>query len=434
MAAAVAAAASQAGTIDAHRLERCPTSARLYERAQRVFPGGVTHDSRHHAPFPLYVTHAEGSRKWDVDGNEYVDYRMGHGALLLGHNHPAVSEAVAAQVSKGSHFGASHELEIAWGERVQRLVPSAERVKFLSSGTEATMMAMRLARAATGKDKVLKMIGGFHGWHDFATAAMQPPYEVPNAAGVPAAVSGTILAAPKGDATAVERLLAERDDVAAVILTCDGATREYLQSLRDSTRRHGVVLIFDEVITGFRWAPGGCQEYFGVTPDMTTLAKILAGGYPGAAIGARADLMERMEFREEDAEWTRYQRIPHPGTFNANPVSSAAGVACLDVVRDNAVQRKAVATADALRTGIRLALARRGVDGSATGESSFVNLALPTARGKAFTHRFRSAMQLGGVDFSGAMIVSAVHDDRDVAQTLDAFDAALGMLQTEGLL
>jgi glutamate-1-semialdehyde 2,1-aminomutase len=421
-------------TIDEWRGKRCAGSARLYERATKVFPGGVTHDSRYHAPFPLYVTHAQGSRKWDVDGNEYVDYRMGHGALLLGHCHPAVVEAVAAQASKGSHYGACHELEIEWGEMVLRLVPSAERVKFFASGTEATMMALRAARAVTGKEKIVKMLGGFHGWHDYATAQMTPPYDVPSSAGVPAAVAETMLGVPRGDATAVERLLNERDDVAAVILTCDGLSREYLQAIQEATRKHGVVLIFDEVVTGFRWAPGGCQEYFGVTPDMTTLAKILAGGYPGAAVAARADLMERFEFHEDDPEWTRYQRILHPGTFNGNPASAAAGVACLNVVQDPETQKEATATATKLRTGAKDAFAKHSVEGNAVGESSFVNLSFPTGKGKNFQHKLRSAMQLGGVDFSGSLIVSAVHDERDVTQTLEAFDAALGLLKAEGML
>jgi len=434
MATTTASPQSSSQTIDERRLERCSTSASLFERAQRVFPSGVTHDSRHHAPFPLYVTHAQGSRKWDVDGNEYVDFRMGHGALLLGHNHPAVTEAVAAQARKGTHYGASHELEIAWGELVQRIVPSAERVKFFSSGTEATLMAMRLARAFTGHEKIVKIQGGFHGWHDFATVAMQPPYDVPFTKGVPDAVAGTILAAPPKDAVALDRVLDENKDVAGVILIADGAGRDYLQAARDLTSKRGVVLIFDEVVTGFRWAPGGCQEHYGVTPDMTTLAKILAGGLPGAAIGARKDILDLFELRDDDAEWTRFGRIPHPGTFNANPLSAAAGTACLEIVKDPAIQRRAKATADTLRAGLTEALARRGVEGSATGESSFVNLSFATAKSKTFQHRLRSAMQLGGVDFSGALIVSAIHDDRDVAQTLEAFDATLAMLQEEGAL
>jgi glutamate-1-semialdehyde 2,1-aminomutase len=296
------------------------------------------------------------------------------------------------------------------------------------------MMAMRAVRAITGKEKIVKMLGGFHGWHDYATAQMAQPYDVPTSAGVPAAVAETMLGVPRGDAAALETLLNGRDDVAAVIMTCDGLSTEYLQKVRDLTRARGVILIFDEVVTGFRWAPGGCQEYFGVTPDMTTLAKILAGGYPGSALAARADLMERFEFHEDDAEWTRYKRILHPGTFNGNPASAAAGVACLNVVQDPEIQKEATATAGKLRKGVKDALAKHGIEGNAAGESSFVNISFPTGKGKGFQYKLRSAMQLGGVDFSGSMIVSAVHDERDVAQTLDALDGALKMLKEEGLL
>src|SRR5436190_18938731 len=183
-------------TIDAARAKKCAKSAALYERAQKVFPSGVTHDSRYHLPFPLYVTHAKGSRKWDVDGNEYVDYRMGHGALILGHNHPAVTAAIVEQAQKGLHYGACQELEIRWGELVQQIVPSAEMVKFFSSGTEATMMAMRLVRAFTGKSIVVKMQGHFHGWHDYATIAMSPPYDEPISSGVPMEIGQTMRHVP----------------------------------------------------------------------------------------------------------------------------------------------------------------------------------------------------------------------------------------------
>lgn len=421
-------------SIDEKRLQRNPKSAALYERARKVFPSGVTHDSRHHLPFPLYVTHAKGSRKWDVDGNEYVDYRMGHGALILGHNHPAIEAALVEQAREGTHYGVCHELEIRWAELVCEIVPCAERVKFVSSGTEATMMAMRLARAYTGKNKILKIQGGFHGWHDYATVAMQPPYDVPISKGVPDAVAGTVLAAPPGDAAAIERTIEEDGDVAAVILIAGGAGTEYLQKVRDITRARGVLLIYDEVVTGFRYAPGGCQEYYGVVPDLVTLAKILAGGLPGACVAGRGDLFDLFELREDDAEWMRFGRITHPGTFNANPLSAAAGVACLEVVRDPSIQKTAIATADKLRAGIEGALKKHGVEGKAGGEVSLINVSIKNTGGRKFQHAVRSAMQLGGVDYSGNLIVSAVHDDRDVAQTVEAFDKALTLLKEDGLV
>lgn len=424
------------GTLVERWAERRSKSAAVAQRAQKVFPSGVTHDSRFMEPFPIYVTHAQGSRKWDVDGNEYVDYWSGHGALLLGHNYPAVCEATVEQARKGTHYGACHELEVEWGELVQQIVPSAEKVKFFSSGTEATMMAMRLARAFTGKDKILKIQGHFHGWHDYATIAMAPPYDEPVSRGIPKALRDTMVAVPFKDIPALRAALDANPDIAGLIMLGNAAGTEYLQQVREITRERGVILIFDEVVTGFRYAPGGCQEYYGVTPDLTTMAKILAGGLPGGAIGGRADILSLLEFRD-DPQWLRFGRINHPGTFNANPLSAAAGVACLKVVRDGAIQKKATATADKLRGEFNAILKRRGVAGEAGGEVSLLAVSLPDTKlkGKKFTSRLRMAMQLGGVDFNGAsMIVSAVHSDADVARTVEAFDQAIGLLQEDGAL
>jgi glutamate-1-semialdehyde 2,1-aminomutase len=423
-------------TIDEARARRMPGSIALHQRAKATFPDGVTHDGRYHEPFPIYCTHAVGPRKWDVDGHEYVDYFGGHGALLLGHSHPAIVEALTRQAARGTHLGASHEAEVIWGELVKAIVPSARggMVKFTSSGTEATMMAMRMARAVTGKDVVCKIQGHFHGWHDYATMAMQPPYDEPIAAGVPKALRDTIVSVPPKDAAALEAMLDSRNDIAAVILIADQAGTEYLQAVRDLCTAKGVILIFDEVVTGFRYAPGGAQAYYGVTPDMTTLAKILAGGLNGGAVAGKAELFERF-LQSDDREWVRHQRIPHPGTYNANPLSAAAGVACLEICKDAAIQKKANATGDALRAGFNAAYARHGVAGKAGGPVSVVSVSFaePKNAGRKLMHRFKAAMQLGGVDPSGlSLIVSAVHGQAEIDQTVEAFDQALTLLKEEG--
>lgn len=415
---------------------RHPRAADLYRRALKVFPSGVTHDIRYMEPYPIYVTHAQGSRKWDVDGHEYVDYFMGHGALLLGHNHPAVTAAVAEQLQKGTHYGACHELEIRWGELVQETVPSAEKVHFFSSGTEATLMAMRLARAYTGREKVIKIQGHFHGWHDYATIAMTPPYDEPISRGIPTATASTIVHVPPMDIQAMRAAFDRHPDAAGVILIAGGCGHDYLQGVNDLAHERGAVTIYDEVVTGFRYAPGGCQEYYGVKPDLTTLAKILAGGFPGGAVAGKADILDILEFRS-DAEWLRFGRIPHPGTFNANPLSAAAGVACLEIVRTGEPQKQATAQADKLKAGLNETLRRRGVDGQAGGDVSQVGIRLkaPKVEGRKLTYLFRMAMQLGGVDVSGlSMLVSAVHTDADVDRTVEAFDAALRMLRADGVI
>ncbi|MCW4021455.1 MAG: aminotransferase class III-fold pyridoxal phosphate-dependent enzyme, partial [Candidatus Bathyarchaeota archaeon] len=288
----------------------------LYEKALNLFPRGVTHDARFFEPTPIYCVRAEGSRKWDVDGNEYIDYWMGHGALILGHSHPTVTQAVIDQARKGTHLGASHELEIQWAEKVKQLIPCAQDglVEFTSSGTEATMMAFRIARAYTERPKIVKFISHFHGWHDYAIVdynpAFSPPLTEAFPSGVPAGTCQSVVALPPNDVEALEKTL-EDGDVAGIILEPGGASMGYLptrkpflEELRKITERNGVVLIYDEVVTGFRDAPGGAQERYGVTPDLSTLGKILAGGYPGGAVAGRKAYMEMLEFKDEE-NWSQ---------------------------------------------------------------------------------------------------------------------------------
>src|SRR5438270_913856 len=271
--------------IDDRYRTRTPRSAALYARASRVLPAGLTHDSRATSPYPIYAARAAGARKWDVDGNEYVDYFGGHGALLLGHAHPAVVEAIQSQVTQGTHWGSSHEAEVRWAELVQRLIPCAERVRFTASGTEASHLALRLARAFTGKSKVVRFIGHFHGWHDQVASGSLSHFDGSVPAGIPSAVVHQTVLLP-ADLAVVTETLKGRDDIAAVILEASGASwgmvplpAGFLAGLRAATRESGVVLILDEVITGFRWSRGGAQARFDVVPDICVLAKIVAGGF-----------------------------------------------------------------------------------------------------------------------------------------------------------
>src|SRR5687768_2421294 len=375
-------------------VEGRPGSQRLYEQAVGVFPSGVTHDNRFLQPFPLYCTHAEGARKWDVDGNEYLDYLVGHGALLLGHSHPAVVKAVQEQMPRGTHFGAGHELEVRWGQIVQELIPSAERVKFTGSGTEATQLALRLARSFTGRTKIVKFEGHFHGWHDYATAAVEPPYDVPTSSGVPAEALATMKVLP-ADLAAVEAALDE-GDVAAIILEPTGGSwgtlpvdEAFCRSLRQLTQARGVLLIFDEVITGFRCSPGGAQGAYGMgqagagwgaeMPDLTTMAKIVAGGLPGGAVAGRADIMGVLEFDSARPGWNRGGRVAHPGTFNGNPLSAAAGLACLEIVAKGDVHRHVNALAERLRQGFNAAARPYGLDGCTYGTFSMFHISLDRA-------------------------------------------------------
>lgn len=433
-----------------------------YQRAVEAIPRGVTHDVRYMKPFPLYVTRAAGSKKWDIDGNEIIDYAMGHGALILGHSHPGIVEAVSEQIQRGTHYGAGHELEIEWGERICNLVPSAEQVEFTSSGTEATMLAMRIARSFTGRDKILKFAGHFHGWHDYAVPGERNMSGSTPPPGVPQAVLETVIVAPVNDLDFVDKRLAD-GDVAAVILEPSGASwasipfpEGFLQRLRDITRKHDTILIFDEVITGFRWAPGGKQQAVGVTPDMTTMAKIVAGGLPGGAIGGRADIMSVLDFKD-DPEWNRTKKIGHPGTYNANPLSAAAGSACLALVSDPGVQRHADQMASAIRSGFNEALVRHGVPGFVWGESSVFHIMLGKSCSNMVSgdlhspegvtpevlkagpppelgHTLHLSMLNHGIDlFHGGGLLSSTHSSADIERTVSAFDESIKQMKEGGL-
>jgi glutamate-1-semialdehyde 2,1-aminomutase len=435
-------------TIQEEFRARHPRSAALAERARAAIPGGITHDIRYLLPFPVYIERASGTRKWDVDGHEYVDYWMGHGALFLGHCHPAVVKAVQAQVATGTHLGASHELEVRWAELVNRLVPCAELTRFTMSGTEATHLAMRVARAYTGRPRILKFAGHFHGWHDGAAAAVNPPYEVPMSAGIPGATLDQVVICPPNDIKAVEVALA-RGDVAAVILEPAGGQSGttptipgYLQELRALTKLHDVVLIFDEVITGFRYAPGGAQQYFGVTPDLTTLAKIVAGGLPGGALCGTRPLMSMLAFRG-DPDWDRAQRVAHAGTFNANPLSAAAAIATLELCADASLQARASKYGDELRRALTDALARAGAPGTCYGEASIYHVSFEGRPGLAgfdrprkgpLYHLLRCALLNHGVDCSmNHGWVSALHGEEDLERTVKAYRAAFEAMAAEGV-
>ena len=442
-------------TILQEYIQKHPGSASRYEEAREIFPGGVTHDNRYVTPFPIFVTHGKGPLKWDVDGNEYVDYVGGHGALILGHSHPAIASAVANQVTRGTHLGSSTEEELRWGRAIKRLMPSVEKIRFHSSGTEATLMALRMARAHTGKNKVIKFEEHFHGWHDYVVATADRPV-----AGVPETTSQSMIVLPPGDIAAVERVLSQDGDVAAVILEPTGAhygqfplmVPQFLNDLRDLTRVHGVLLILDEVVTGFRLSPGGAQVRFGIEPDLTTMAKIVAGGLPGGVVGGRADVIDMIAFRD-DPEWDKRQRIAHPGTFNANPLSAVAGATCLEMIASEPINERADAVAARLKRGLNEIFANVEVSGHAHGMASLIHLtmedcdcdrevcAMPhqeiaEAANPAKTVPLKRAMMNAGVDMMGrgSFVVSSTHQEREVDRTLEAFEDSLAAMRREGIV
>lgn len=446
--------------IDSAFCEQFPASRKLYERALPLFPNGVTHDSRYLEPFPIYVNRATGSRKWDVDGNELVDYWVGHGALLLGHSHPTVVDAVRQQVGLSTHPGACHELEIQWGEWIQRLVPTAEQIRFTNSGTEATLMALRVARIATGRTKVVKFIGHFHGWHDALSPAAEPPHDSAKyvTPGVTDGVVGDLVLVPPNDLAAVARAIDEHRP-ACVIHEGNGsrwgvvpARPEFLRDLRELTRKKNVLLILDEVITGFRVAPGGFQAVCGVEPDLSTFAKVLAGGLPGGCLAGRRDVMQVLAFNNPLGK-----KMKHPGTYNGNPLSAAAGCATLAIVATGEPCRKANQSALRLRRALNVLFRQKNLNWVAYGDFSAIKI-LPDYDGPcaeaddfipyqndfrkldckmdpALSHAFRCALLLGGIDWMGwGGSTSAAHTDADVERTVEGFSTAIDLLRADGMI
>lgn len=437
---------------------RTPSSAALASKAMEVFPGGITHDARRISPYGIYVERAKGARKWDADGNEYIDYYGGHGALLLGHSHPDVVEAVQTQMALGTHFGACHALEVQWGELVGDMVPSAQKVRFTASGTEANLMALRLARAFTGRRKIVRFLGHFHGWSDHMAFGVSDHFDGSPTPGLLAEIAQSTLLAPAGDMDAVQRIIDGDGDVAAVILEPTGASSgqipvegEFLHALRALTREQGILLIFDEVVTGFRVSPGGAQAHYDVTPDLTSLAKILSGGLPGGAICGRADVLELLDF--DAAEAKGFEKIGHQGTYNANPLSASAGIAALSRIKDG----KACARANELGSELRRlwndVIAEEGLNWACHGSfSSFYLFLNPQGlpiephgfdagrhgpevfkAKSAIANKLRLALLLNGVDISGKPggTVSAAHTEADIRATADALRDSIKMLREE---
>jgi len=443
---------------------RRPRSASYYERARAVLAGGVGHDLRHFVPLPLYIERGQGGRKWDVDGNEYVDFLMGNGALLLGHAPREVVEAIAAAAARGTHFGNDHPLQIEWAELIQKLVPSAERVRFVNSGSEASMLALRIARAFTGKSKLLRFEGHFHGWHDDVVHGFHPPFDADGSRGVPPAVRENQVTIPDDDLGLVERALDENGDVAAAILEPSGASWgrvpiriEFLRGLREITARRGVLLIFDEVVTGFRFSPGGAQGLYGVLPDLSYFAKVMAGGLPGGAVVGRADVMALFD-HSGDPRRDRFERVVHFGTFNAAPVSAAAGIAVLRQVASGEATARADAAAAALRSAWDEVLERHGIAGYVYGPSSTFHVYFETdpARIRAASTRrdlhtvdaarlkgmpgplvtqYQRLLRFHGVDVMSSTggVLSAAHTSADIERATSAFEKTVTTLAEQGL-
>jgi glutamate-1-semialdehyde 2,1-aminomutase len=379
---------------------------------------------------------------------------MGSASLLLGHAHPKVVAALTEQAAKGSFFADCHPLEIEWAGLIQELIPSAERVRFVSSGTEATMLAIRIGRAYSGKNKILRFEGHYHGWHEFVDLGMNAPYDKPTSLGIlPGTVDCTVVVKP--DLAKLEEALKSDDDIGTIICEVSGANYGsvplpdgFLPELRRLADVHKAVLIFDEVITGFRWSPGGRQARDGVIPDLTTMAKIVTGGMPGGAVGGQVEFMRLLDPSVEFRGKT--PGVTHKGTFNGNPLVAATGVAALSEIKTGIPNKLADAAAERLRAGMRKVIQQHQVAGAVYGEASTFHLYLGEGatdgsvtelgaekiRGidKGTVTAMQGGLRKRGVDFMSHMsgVTSMAHTEADIDETLEIFEDTIQEMIGDG--
>ena len=425
---------------------KTPTSRKLYEEAREVMPGGVSHGLRYFPPYPLFIQRVEGPRIWDVDGNEYIDLWMGHYAAILGHRPSVVVEAIKEAVELGTHWGIVHERQIALARLIRETVPCVERLRFCVSGTEATMYGVRLARAFTGRRVIIKMEGGWHGGNTDLSVAIKAPFDQPESAGILSEISPFIRAISLNDVDAARSAIqACKGDLAGIIIEpVMGAAgmipsdKVYLETLREETTRVGAVLIFDEIITGFRLAPGGGQEYYGVVPDLVVLGKIVGGGSNIGVIGGRKEILDLTDPTVSRKKGEAV--LAGGGTFSSSPMTMGTGLAMLHHLKAHAheIYPRLNSLGERLRRGMEAACEKTGVLGRSIGVGSLSAFYLPLDPGtrvkssgdmqtrtdiQRLDHEFRLRMLNHGVyTVHGGGAVSMAHTEKDVDRIVETVE------------
>ena len=421
---------------------RNPPSAEekaLLERARRRLPGAQLGNITSAFEDGFIVKEGRGSKLYDFSGNEYIDYLIGSGPMILGHAHPAVLDAVREWLDKGSTYFITSAPAIELADEVCRAVPCAEKVRFTTSGTDATFQCLRAARAFTKRDKILKFEGGYHGTHDYALMSMAPsrlldfPQPLPGSAGIPSAIQETVLIAPFNNLDATERIISEnRDQLGAIIVEplqrIIPPAPGFLEGLREVTSRHDIPLIFDEVVTGFRLAYGGAQEWYGVQPDLAAIGKVVGGGYPLAAVCGRADIMRHYDASESQGE----EFIPQIGTLNGNPIAAVAGLATLAELRKPGAYERLRATGRRLRTALEEALRQAEVPAQVIGDDTIFDVYFTdqeisdyrsTLSASSETMQRFNRLLLGSGIVKGVQkfYMSLAHTEEDIQTTIQAY-------------
>ncbi|MGE3536138.1 MAG: aspartate aminotransferase family protein [Candidatus Tectimicrobiota bacterium] len=423
-------------------LAQSPMHQQLLATAQRVLPGGSNGNVMLPPEQAFVIAGGQGARVYDVEGHSWIDYLLGSGPMILGHAHPEVVAAVQDQLSKGTTFFYLHEKAVLLAEAIVDAMPCAEQVRFTSSGTEATFFALRVARAFRGRDKILKFEGAFHGSHDYAMMSTegQGPTEFPQAvrgsAGIPRSLENEVLIAPFNDITRTAAIIEQfHDDLGAVIVEpfqrMLSPVPGFLQGLREVTARYGIPLIFDEVVTSFRFAYGGAQEYYGVVPDLAAIGKIVGGGYPLAAVVGKADIMSA--FVQPNADGVAIGQV---GTLNGNPIAATAGLATLNVLRRPGAYTRLQQLGQQVREILQATLREHRVAGQVLGDGPLYHVVFSAE--PIHNHRdmltgdtrkqqiFHNALlQHGVLKPASKGYISLVHSDTDIAETAKAFDVAM---------
>jgi glutamate-1-semialdehyde 2,1-aminomutase len=437
-------------------------SFQLHEDAKEVIPGGVTANIKYFAPHPIIMQKGKGSRLVDVDGNEYIDYLLCYGALILGHGHPRVIEAVIQQMTNDGTtvFGTPHELETVMAKKIIHAFPSMEMVRYTNSGLEATLLAIRLAQAFTGKTAIAKFEGHYHGGYDQVLMSVNPsiaeagdekePKAVPESKGIPNQYTDETIILPFNNIEATETILRkQKHRLAAVILEpIQGgfipADSTFMKQLRAITKELGIVLIFDEVKTGFRITYGGAQTVYGIAPDLTALGKVLGGGFPIGAVGGKKEIMEQMDPRRgKDALSIGVQKVNktdtlfHSGTYNGHPTILAAGLATLDVLRQEDTMTKLLQMTSMLREGLENVYHAYGIPMKTVGLGSIFNIVLTEEDVKNYRDLTKTNIKLREkIDYELLSLgvytkpgnrysMSVVHTQEDIARTIEAHEKAI---------
>jgi glutamate-1-semialdehyde 2,1-aminomutase len=424
-------------------MKRSDDEAALVETARRVLPAGTFGN----LAADIVIREGRGARVWDVSGNEYIDYLLGSGPMFAGHAHPEVNAAVTAQLARGTTFFANNEHGIRLAAAIVDAVPCAEQVRFVSTGSEADLYAMRVARAFRKRDKILKFEGGYHGMSDYSLMSLAPkrlnnfPTAVPDSAGIPKSIRDEMIIAPFNDAEATASLIAQhKDELAGVIVEPFQRLLPpkpgFLQALRKMTAEAGIPLIFDEVVTGFRFAYGGAQAYYGVTPDLCTLGKIIGGGFPLAAIAGKAEIMAHFD-RAKVGDDGFLMQI---GTLSGNPIAAVAGLATLEILKRPGTYEKVFATGRQLMSSLAEMLRAARIPAQVKGEPPLFDVIFAdgpvedyraTLRADAeLARRFNQSLRASGIlKGESKLYLSIAHGEAEVAETLKAFETAVAAVR-----